>query len=102
MALAQEEAGGIRSADYERLVRFLARVRQKSKMLILADAAVRAGVILLAALVVAFALDNLLHLPRVIRLMLAVAIPVGALLLLKMCISQMKELLNLWDELFRD
>lgn len=80
MALAHSEPAATRSPDYQRLVGFLARVRFKSKTLILAEAAARTGFVLLVALCVAFALDNVLHLPWPIRMALAAAIPIGSVL----------------------
>jgi len=79
MALADSAQIALRSPEYESLLRLLGRVRFKTKLLIVAEAIARTGVVLLVALVAAFALDNLLHLPAVLRLALCVAIPAGVL-----------------------
>jgi len=77
MALAQPEKSLLQPPEYRRLLKLLAKVRLKSKALIIGEAALRSAFALVAAIVVGFALDNLVHLPWVVRLALAVAIPVG-------------------------
>jgi hypothetical protein len=79
MALVTAAPVMLRSPEYNRLLRLLSRVRFKSKLLIVSEAVTRAAVVLLIALAAAFGLDNLIHLPWLVRLTLGAAIPVGVL-----------------------
>lgn len=78
MALSQAESTPLQSHEYTRLTKLLSRARSRYRFLILTGAAVRTAVIVLGGLAVLFALDNLFHLPWLIRLSLTAILPLGA------------------------